>query len=226
MTWKRSAAGGSSARMAVPMLPPICTSRPAARRMWAISAVVVDLPLVPVMAMNGASGAELGALAAEQLDVADDLDAGGLGLSDRPVRLGMGERHAGRQHEGREPASSRRRQILDGKARRRAASRPAALSSAATTVAPPAARARQVAMPEMPRPNTATVRPANVVMGVMRLSGVGEVVRSRDGASRQDAVSPMPDSSRLRHRTHDLATVGALSAASTWQARPAPAPRR
>ena len=39
------------------MLPPICTSRPASRRMWATSAVVVDLPLVPVMATNGASGA-------------------------------------------------------------------------------------------------------------------------------------------------------------------------
>ena len=56
ITWTRSRAGGSSSRMAVPMLPPICTSRPAERRMWAISAVVVDLPLVPVMATKGASG--------------------------------------------------------------------------------------------------------------------------------------------------------------------------
>ena len=39
------------------MLPPICTSLPALRRMCAISAVVVDLPLVPVMAMNGERGA-------------------------------------------------------------------------------------------------------------------------------------------------------------------------
>src|SRR5581483_3094553 len=42
-----------------------------------------------------------------------------------------------------------------------------ALSSAATTAAPPAASARQVASPERPRPNTATVRPANVVIGVI-----------------------------------------------------------
>ena len=81
------AAGGSSSRMAVPMLPPICASRPAARRTWAISAVVVDLPLVPVMATNGASG-ELGPLAAEQLDVADDLDAGGARLA--TVQCGSG----------------------------------------------------------------------------------------------------------------------------------------
>ena len=39
------------------MLPPIATSRPASFSTWAISAVVVDLPLVPVMATNGASGA-------------------------------------------------------------------------------------------------------------------------------------------------------------------------
>ena len=39
------------------MLPPISTDLPAAVSRWAISAVVVDLPLVPVMAMKGASGA-------------------------------------------------------------------------------------------------------------------------------------------------------------------------
>jgi hypothetical protein len=39
------------------MLPPTCTSWPAAFRMCAISAVVVDLPLVPVIATNGAAGA-------------------------------------------------------------------------------------------------------------------------------------------------------------------------
>ena len=50
------------------------------------SAVVVDLPLVPVMATNGASGAMTRALAAEQFDVADHLDAGLLRQLDDPVR--------------------------------------------------------------------------------------------------------------------------------------------
>ena len=59
MTWMRFGPGGSNDRIAVPMLPPICTSFPASRRMWAMSAVVVDLPLVPVMATKGASGAIL-----------------------------------------------------------------------------------------------------------------------------------------------------------------------
>ena len=38
-------------------------------------------------------------LDAEQLDIADDLDAGGAGALHRPVRPGMGQRHAGREHQ-------------------------------------------------------------------------------------------------------------------------------
>ncbi len=41
-----------------------------------MSAVVVDLPLVPVMATNGECRRELAPLAAEQFDVADHLDVG------------------------------------------------------------------------------------------------------------------------------------------------------
>ena len=44
------------------------------RARWATSAVVVDLPLVPVMATKGASARKLRALAAEQLDVADHFE--------------------------------------------------------------------------------------------------------------------------------------------------------
>ncbi len=47
----------SRASTAVPILPPICTSQPAEPKRCAVSAVVVDLPFVPVMAMSGASGA-------------------------------------------------------------------------------------------------------------------------------------------------------------------------
>src|SRR5690242_4078214 len=43
-----------------------------------------------------------------------------------------------------------------------------ALSSAATTSAPPAFSAWQLASPEPPRPNTATVLPAKEVTGIMR----------------------------------------------------------
>ena len=81
--------------------------------MCAIRAVVVDLPLVPVTAMNGASGALLARSRAEQFDVADDLHAGGAGFLHRPVRLGVCERHAGRQHQRRELAPVCGRKIFD-----------------------------------------------------------------------------------------------------------------
>ena len=81
--------GGASDRIAVPILPPSCASMPADAARWAISAVVVDLPLVPVMATNGASGRVAPPLAAEQLDVADHLDAG-LVRERRPSQCGAG----------------------------------------------------------------------------------------------------------------------------------------
>ena len=108
-TWTRPGAGGSSARIAVPMLPPICTSQPAGAKTWAVSAVVVDLPLVPVMAMKGASGAMRGALAAEQLDVADDLDAGGSAPAGPSSAAPGGSAARRGQHQRGEAATSRRR---------------------------------------------------------------------------------------------------------------------
>ena len=63
-------------------------------------------------------------LAAEQLDVADDLDAGGLGADHRPVRRRMGERHARRQHQRREALPVGDVQIDDRRCRRRAPRRP------------------------------------------------------------------------------------------------------
>eukprot|EP01037_Dinobryon_pediforme_P019780 gene19779-20255_t len=69
-----------------------------------------------VGAGNGDEGrvrAKRRALAAEELDVADDLDTRRAGEADAPVRLGMGERHAGRQHEGGEARPVGRAQVLD-----------------------------------------------------------------------------------------------------------------
>ena len=52
-----------------------------------MSAVVVDLPLVPVMATSGQRARDFGALAAEQFDVADDLDVGFARQRHAPMRL-------------------------------------------------------------------------------------------------------------------------------------------
>ena len=132
------------------------------RRMWAISAVVVDLPLVPVMATNGASGACAGPLAAEQLDVADDLDARGPAPSppSSAARDGSAARRAPAPAP-RNSSSHRPSQVDDGDAlasrRLRHAVEP---SSQATTSAPPASSAWHVASPEPPQPEHRTILPA------------------------------------------------------------------
>ena len=69
-----------------------------------------------VRAGDGDEGRSPGArfaFAAEQFDVADDLDSGGLRRLHRPMRLGMGQRHAGRENERIEAAPIRRREILE-----------------------------------------------------------------------------------------------------------------
>ena len=81
------------------MLPPSATSRPASLSTWAISAVVVDLPLVPVTATNGASGARAARSRAKSSMSPTIGDARFLGELHRPVRFRMGQRHAGREHE-------------------------------------------------------------------------------------------------------------------------------
>ena len=149
------------------MLPPICASCPAERRMWAISAVVVDLPLVPVMATKGASG-QL-ADRARQNSSTSPMTSTPAALALPTVQCGSG------WVSGTPGASTRAANRLQSASLRSSTRKPAAaaasrlraVSSAATTVAPPASSARQEASPERPRPNTATVWPANVVTGVM-----------------------------------------------------------
>ena len=134
----RFGANGSSAKIGVPILPPICTSRPALCRICAVRYVVVDLPLVPVMATNGAAGAVLRTLAAEQLDVADDLDPGFARLGHHPMRLRMGERHARRQHQRRHLRPVDVAQVSVASPAACASAIFAASSSKQTTLAPPA----------------------------------------------------------------------------------------
>ena len=114
---------------------------------------MVDLPLVPVIATNGDRGATRRALAAEQLDVADDLEAGRLGAFDGPMRFRMRQRHAGRQHEELRTSTSRAdarstgaKPAADAFARARFAVVPGG------DLAPPATSARNVDRPEPPEP--------------------------------------------------------------------------
>ncbi len=136
----------------------------------AVSAVVVDLPLVPVMTTTLALVLGLRPRAEEQLDVADDLDAGGRAPSPRSngARDGSAECPA--------PAPARRMTSKSADARSAtvspaaaASARAASLSSHTTTVAPPLSSARAVARPLSPRPTTATSQPAKIVTGIMMI---------------------------------------------------------
>ena len=151
----------------MPMLPPICASRAGGAqdvgderrgRRLAVGAGDGDERRI---------GAALGPLAAEQLDVADDLDTRGPGLGHRPVRLGMGQRHARRQHQRGKAAPVGVSEVLHAEARR--CGRVPALGRVVGSNDRGAAgdQRRAAASPDRARPNTATVLPANVVTGVM-----------------------------------------------------------
>src|ERR1700722_12517529 len=168
MTCTRPIRGGSSDRIAVPILPPIWVSQPATRIRCAISAVVVDLPLVPVMATNGASGAWL--RRSRQNNSISPITSTPACRAASTLQCGAG------CVSGAPGVKISAAKFAHDTVRKSAVMNPAcaalatfsALSSPATTSAPPAFRAWQLASPEPPRPNTATVLPENEVTGIMR----------------------------------------------------------
>ncbi len=132
-----------------------------------MSAVVVDLPLVPVMATNGASG-QLLARSRQNSSMSPTISM--------PAALALATVQCGSGWVSGTPGASTRAanrlqsalpRSSTGKPAAAAASRLSAVSSAATTLAPPATSARAAASPDRARPNTATVLPANVVTGVI-----------------------------------------------------------
>ena len=124
------------------------------------SAVVVDLPLVPVMATNGASGARF-ARSRQNSSMSPMISTpAAFREPRRPVRLGMGQRHAGREDQRGKARPVGGAKIGGSIPCACAFAIASALSSQATIRAPPAFSARAVASPEPPSPNSATVRPA------------------------------------------------------------------
>ena len=179
------------------------------------------------------------ALAAEQFDVADDLDAGLARERRRPVRRRMGQRHAGRQHQRGDRRPVEVAQILRLEAGGARLGELLASSSKAMTSAPPAASARADNRPEPPRPNTATFLPAKMVMGIIRRRRVptlplrgGSTTKRRREWGELSALSrppgpasptapPLGEVKRRARRAPEN-----LIATSASPARPAPAPRR
>ena len=151
------------------MLPPTRVSRPAAAQMWPIRAVVVDLPLVPVMAMifgRLCSGAALTVRAKSSMSPRISTPASrafstvqcGLGwVSGTPgdsIRAANFDQSAVVRSTTSRPSAS-------------AAARAAGFSSHSATWAPPALRACAAARPVRARPNTATVRPSKPLTGII-----------------------------------------------------------
>src|ERR1700733_11863977 len=188
MTWTRPARGGSSCRIAVPILPPICTSCPATRIKCAISAVVVDLPLVPVMATNGASGAWR--RRSRQNSSISPMTSTPACRAASTVQCGAGwvSGAPGVSTSAAKPAHDTFLKSAVVKPACAASASLSAPSSLAITSAPPAFSAWQLASPDPPRPNTATVLPAKEVTGIMILNLSFRGVRSTNPESRDSGL--------------------------------------
>src|SRR3954467_11512052 len=189
ITCTRPMRGGSSDRIAVPILPPICVSKPATCIRCAISAVVVYLPLVPVMATNGASGAWR--LRSRQNSSMSPITSTPASRAFITLQWGVG------CVSGTPGASTSAAKFVHDTVRRSAVMKPAlaasakrsAPSSPAITSAPPARNAWQLASPEPPRPNTATVLPAKEVTGIMS----AQLQRGEAGERQHHRDDPEPD---------------------------------
>jgi len=151
----------------LPILPPTWGSRPARPSRCPVSAVVVDLPLVPVMATNGASGAC--ARRSRQNSSMSPITSTAAACASPADQCGAG-------CVSGTPGASTSAEILDQSMwRRSAVGMPAlvalatvsGLSSQPITSAPPASKALALARPEPPRPNTASLFPAKVVTGII-----------------------------------------------------------
>ncbi len=157
---------------------PFPTLRPALARMCAVSAVVVDLPLVPVMPIDSRAARDAADCASgssaswRKNNSVSPITSTPAAVARSTVQCGFGcvsgtPGDSTRAANWTSPRPSRSVRLSPCCPAR---SRDASPSSQAATVAPPATSAWAAAMPERARPNTATVRPANIVTGIMRRS--------------------------------------------------------
>src|SRR5215470_15903680 len=168
-----------------PILPPTSHALPALFRTWPISAVVVDLPLVPVMATKRALGWARASSSTSQMSGLPATRAAaaiGCGLG---RRLGMPGLITS--------AVTFAQSTLDGSARRTpaaaAAWRGASLSSQAAQSMPAASRARTVARPERASPSTTNDEPLRTARSIIRSPQLqrGEADHRQDGGDDPEA---------------------------------------
>ena len=159
-TWTRPSAGGGRSRIGTPMLPPIATSRPAWRRIWAISAVVVDLPLVPVTATKGARGAR--AARSRAKSSMSPMISTPAAFARSTVQCGSGwvSGTPGASTSAAKPRQSTAVRSTGAKPSAAARARAFSSSSQAAIRAPPAASARKVDEPRAAEPENRDVATA------------------------------------------------------------------
>src|SRR5216684_5406020 len=180
-----SSPSGARSSAARPILPPTSQRRPAWARMWPIRAVVVDLPLVPVMPTNPASDCARANSSMSQmifLPAARAAAATGCGLGRRLGMPGLMMSAVARD-QSMDAGSTTGTPILA------AVSREAAMSSQATQSIPAAFRARTVARPERASPSTTNDEPLSTARSIIRspqLQG-GEAGHRQDGGDDPEA---------------------------------------
>src|SRR5271169_635437 len=167
ITCTRSSDGGGRSRIGTPILPPIATSRPACRKTWAIRAVVVDFPFVPVIATKGAAGARAARSRAKSSMSPTITRPAAFAHSTVQCGLGSVSGTPGARTKSWNFDQSAAARSTGAKPAAAAFARAASLSSQPATSAPPATSARNVERPEPPSPNRATRLPADVATGVM-----------------------------------------------------------
>src|SRR5437879_2294629 len=168
-----------------PILPPTSQALPAFFRIWPISAVVVDLPLVPVMPTKRAFGWARASNSISQmigLPAACAAAATACGLGRWLGMPGLMTR-----------AVTFDQSMLDGSARRTpesaAALRGPSSSSQATQSMPAAIRARTVARPERASPSTTNDEPLRTARSIIRSPQLqrGEPDHRQDGGNDPEA---------------------------------------
>src|SRR6516165_1876105 len=150
----------------------------------ATSAVVVDFPLVPVIATSGDCGAQR--RRSRQNSSMSPITSTAAARASPTGQCGAG-------WVSGTPGASTSAEILDQSSwRKSAVGTPAlvafatasALSSQPTTSAPPASSALALASPDPPSPKSATFFPANVVIGI-KLSARSSQLESREAGKRK-----------------------------------------
>ena len=159
----------SRPRTPKPILPPMRTSRPAWATTWAMSAVVVDLPLVPVMAtIFGRLWAGAAATVRAKSSISPRISTpASRAISTVQCGSGWVRGTPGESTRAAKSAQSDLARSSSTNPSAAAASRAAGFSSQTTTWARPAKRARAAVSPERARPNTATFLPSKPRTGII-----------------------------------------------------------